>query len=192
VRLAVQSHSDLSQLAPANRFADAGEVGCCPFSDSLEAGDGTERNGAQFFGRARACGPVRRRKLGEAGERVCASKFALRVRVQVQCEQPASAVFDHLPVVARVRKARAPMTGRDVCPTDFSHPCHGRHSRNQAGRGRVDRLSTVSWREIRVSEQALKVLQQPALWHQSGEGQAPTAARNLRSSALNSAGRSNW
>ncbi len=36
---------------------------------------------------ARGCGRVRSRKLGEAGERVCASKIALRVRVRIHGKQ---------------------------------------------------------------------------------------------------------
>jgi hypothetical protein len=49
---------------------------------------GTEK-GAVLLALARACGPGRRRKLGEVGERLCASKIALRVRAQVRSEQTA-------------------------------------------------------------------------------------------------------
>jgi Voltage gated chloride channel len=74
-------------LRPQTDLRARARWGVVCFPTVSKAGEGTERNGTQFFGLAHACGPVRRRKPGEAGERVCASKLALRVRVQVLCEQ---------------------------------------------------------------------------------------------------------
>ena len=48
----------------------------------------TEKGGL-FFPSPALAGLFRRRKLGEVRERVCGSKIALRVRVQVRSEQTA-------------------------------------------------------------------------------------------------------
>jgi hypothetical protein len=58
--------------------------------DSLqECGRGEQNKALSLYPSPAPADLVRRRKPGEVGERVCASKIALRVRVQVRSEQTA-------------------------------------------------------------------------------------------------------
>ena len=113
------SLSDLSRLAPADQVRSRGRghkkdrAFFCSLSHNRMWARATEKGRGLFYPSPAPADLVRRRKLGEVGERVCASKIALRVRVQVRSEQTPRTELFELKKPARRRHWGAIRNGAD-------------------------------------------------------------------------------